>query len=150
MNDERWMVNGVQARRLDSIRVDIITLLEFWGMWSPIIDILVGRQAIGVSTSPPSLYLFCHLRLIYKPIVGGQFPMASYYGDRARDVPSWDSFETGEDDEAVDISEVRRSPCWIPDNQSRLPHGERDSRWEGKLRDPQVCLFLVSAGPSTS
>ncbi|WVR07687.1 hypothetical protein IAU60_004729 [Kwoniella sp. DSM 27419] len=31
--------------------------------------------------------------------------MSSYYGDRGRDVPSWDSFENADDDDVVDISE---------------------------------------------
>jgi hypothetical protein len=47
--------------------------------------------------------------------------MASYYGDRARDVPSWDSFETGEDDEALDISEVRPLPSLIDPQYSMTP-----------------------------
>jgi hypothetical protein len=33
--------------------------------------------------------------------------MSSYYGDNSRDVPSWESLENGDDDEAVDQSEVR-------------------------------------------
>ena len=32
--------------------------------------------------------------------------MSSYYGDRGRDVPSWDTFEAGDEDDVVDQSEV--------------------------------------------
>jgi ATP-dependent DNA helicase 2 subunit 1 len=32
--------------------------------------------------------------------------MSSYYGDKSRDIASWESFEAGDDDEALDISEV--------------------------------------------
>ncbi|OCF44617.1 hypothetical protein I317_01504 [Kwoniella heveanensis CBS 569] len=31
--------------------------------------------------------------------------MSSYYGDRTRDVPSWESFENADDDDIVDVSE---------------------------------------------
>ncbi|WVR00189.1 hypothetical protein IAU59_007331 [Kwoniella sp. CBS 9459] len=31
--------------------------------------------------------------------------MSSYYGDRSRDVPSWERFENAEDDDIVDVSE---------------------------------------------
>ena len=33
--------------------------------------------------------------------------MSSYYGDRSRDIPSWDAFEAADDDEVVDQSEVQ-------------------------------------------
>ena len=41
--------------------------------------------------------------------------MASYYGDRSRDVPSWESFEAGGDDDVLDTSEVRpfAGNAWI-------------------------------------
>jgi ATP-dependent DNA helicase 2 subunit 1 len=32
--------------------------------------------------------------------------MSSYYGERSHNVPSWESFEAGDDDDIVDTSEV--------------------------------------------
>lgn len=40
--------------------------------------------------------------------------MSSYYGDRSRDVPSWESLEVGDDDEVVDTSEVSSTLILTP------------------------------------
>lgn len=46
--------------------------------------------------------------------------MSSYYGDKSRDVPSWESFENADDDDIVDTSEVYFDSITTNDHISSL------------------------------
>jgi hypothetical protein len=58
----------------------------------------VNRQPVNLDVQPVRLH---------RSLCPYQPQMTSYYGEKSRDVPSWESFEAGDDDEVLDRSEVR-------------------------------------------
>jgi hypothetical protein len=61
---------------------------------------------------PASTRVVCPSQVYRHPsLVQLATAMTSYYGDRPRDVPSWDSLDGGDDDDLI-RSEVRNSAPW--------------------------------------